>query len=282
MAEKAGKLGAVYAAYGAGIDVADEEVTLVAGAKSLVNTNVLVSKVTSDGAGANPITKAWYCTVAGSLVVTGGGADVVYVTYKYWDVNTFKKVTGIDIAFVDGGVDPDTITSIAGAFGDFAIGDIIIISGSTSNDGTYTLTGAAAGTLTVATGLLDAEAAGETVIIQTTSFVGQVAGFFSWSVNNISDVLETTDYSDVGIRTYIAALKGWEGSAERHWLTEENLDWIGEQLIIKFYVDNDSSPTLRYEGWVIVNSHSVTSAVDSLVSESLGFQGDSILSYENS
>jgi len=282
MAEKAGKLGAVYAAYGAGIDVADEEVTLVAGAKSLVNTNVLVSKVTSDGAGANPITKAWYCTVAGSLVVTGGGADVVYVTYKYWDVNTFKKVTGIDIAFVDGGVDPDTITSIAGAFGDFAIGDIIIISGSTSNDGTYTLTGAAAGTLTVATGLLDAEAAGETVIIQTTSFVGQVAGFFSWSVNNISDVLETTDYSDVGIRTYIAALKGWEGSAERHWLTEENLDWIGEQLIIKFYVDNDSSPTLRYEGWVIVNSHSVTSAVDSLVSESLGFQGDSILSYESS
>jgi len=282
MAEKSGKVGAVFAAYGAGIDVADEEVTLVAGAKSLVNTNVLVSKVTSDGAGANPITKAWYCTVAGSLVVTGGGADVVYVTYKYWDVNTFKKVTGIDIAFVDGGVDPDTITSIAGAFGDFAIGDIIIISGSTSNDGTYTLTGAAAGTLTVATGLLDAEAAGETVIIQTTSFVGQVAGFFSWSVNNISDVLETTDYSDVGIRTYIAALKGWEGSAERHWLTEENLDWIGEQLIIKFYVDNDSSPTLRYEGWVIVNSHSVTSAVDSLVSESLGFQGDSILSYENS
>jgi len=282
MAEKSGKVGAVFAAYGAGIDVADEEVTLVAGAKSLVNTNVLVSKVTSDGAGANPITKAWYCTVAGSLVVTGGGADVVYVTYKYWDVNTFKKVTGIDIAFVDGGVDPDTITSIAGAFGDFAIGDIIIISGSTSNDGTYTLTGAAAGTLTVATGLLDAEAAGETVIIQTTSFVGQVAGFFSWSVNNISDVLETTDYSDVGIRTYIAALKGWEGSAERHWLTEENLDWIGEQLIIKFYVDNDSSPTLRYEGWVIVNSHSVTSAVDSLVSESLGFQGDGILSYESS
>ena len=206
MAEKAGKIGSVHACYGSGIDVANESVTLVAGVKSLAYANVLVSKVTSDAGGANPITKAYYCTVAGSLVVTDGGTDTVYVTYTYW---------------------------VAGTFG----------------------------------------TAGE---------VGQVAGFFNWSVNNVSDVLETTDYSDVGIRTYIAALKGWEGSAERHFLTEENLDWIGKQLIIKFYIDNDSSPTLRYEGWVIVNSHSVTSAVDTLVNESLSFKGDSVLSYESS
>lgn len=205
ISEKSGKVGAVFACSGDGVAVANEEVILAAGVESLVNTNVLVSKVTSDDAGNNPITKAYYCTVAGSLVVTDGGTDTVYVTYTYW---------------------------VAGTFG----------------------------------------TAGE---------IGQVAGFFSWSVNNISDVLETTDYSDVGIRTYIAALKGWEGSAERHFLTEENLDWIGEQLIIKFYIDNDSSPTLRYEGWVIVNSHSVTSAVDSLVNESLSFKGDSVLSYES-
>jgi len=83
-----------------------------------------------------------------------------------------------------------------------------------------------------------------------------------------------------GHKTYIAAVKGWTGSAERHWLTEEVLEWIGDNLIIRFYVDESSD--LRYEGWVIVNTHGISSAVDTLVSESLGFQGDGILSYESS
>ena len=280
ISENSGKVCAVYAAYGAGIDVANEPVTLAAGVESLANTNVLVSKVTSDGAGANPITKAWYCTVQGELHVTNGGDVIVYVTYKYWNVKTYVKVTGDDIAFVDGGEGEDTITSVAEAFGDFTTGDIILISGSTSNDGTYTLTAAAAGTLTVATGLLTTEAAGETVTIQTTSLIAQVAGFFSWSFNRVGDPLEATDYSDAGHRTYIPGVDSWTGSAERHWLTELPLEWENTKLIIKFYVDVDSA--IRFEGWGLVTGHGVTSAVDTLVNESISFQGDGILSYESS
>jgi len=93
-------------------------------------------------------------------------------------------------------------------------------------------------------------------------------------------MLPTTDYCDDGHKTYIAALKGWTGSAERHWLTEEVLEWIGDNLIIRFYVDEAND--LRYEGWVNVDGHSITSAVDTLVNESLSFKGDSILSYESS
>ena len=361
MTEKAGKIGSVHACYGAGIDVANESVTLVAGVKSLAYANVLVSKVTSDAGGANPITKAYYCTVAGSLVVEDGGTDTVYVTYKYWNTLPFETVTGTDIAFVDGGGGADTITSVADAFGAFAIGDIITISGSTSNNITATLTAVAVGTITVATGTLTAELAGASVTIKTKlsgyekvtgddiafvdggagsedtitsvaeafgcfaigdiititgstsndqtativaveagvitvatallsdegasatvtieiNLVGQVCGFFNWGANNVCDILETTDFCDAGVRTYIAALKGWEGSAEKHWLTEENLDWIGDNLIIKFYIDVDN--TMRYEGWVIVDSHSITSSVDTLVDESLNFKGDGILSRE--
>jgi len=89
MTEKAGKLGAIYATYGDGIDVANEEVTLIAGVGSLAHTNVLVSKVTSDAGGTTPITKAYYCTVKGSLVVANGGSDTVYVTYKYWNEGVY-------------------------------------------------------------------------------------------------------------------------------------------------------------------------------------------------
>ena len=77
-------------------------------------------------------------------------------------------ITGTGIAFVDSG--PDTITDTGDGFVDagFEAGQIIIVSGSTSNDGTYTIDtgGVAAGTLTLIAGdTLIAEDAGDTVTI---------------------------------------------------------------------------------------------------------------------
>ena len=86
-----------------------------------------------------------------------------------------SSVTGVDIAFVDGGAGEDTITRTAADFvtAGFVVGDIITIAGSTSNDGDYTLTGVAAGVLNIATGSLTAEVAGDTV---TCSCAGQAYG----------------------------------------------------------------------------------------------------------
>lgn len=66
------------------------------------------------------------------------------------------------IAFVDGGVGSDTITDSGDGFvtAGFVVGDEITVSGTVSNDGTYTLTGVAAGTLTVATDSLTDESTG--------------------------------------------------------------------------------------------------------------------------
>jgi len=69
------------------------------------------------------------------------------------------------IAFVDGGGSSDTITDSADGFGDFASGDKIRVIGSSSNDGDYTLTAQADGTLTVATASFTAETASESVTI---------------------------------------------------------------------------------------------------------------------
>jgi len=266
---KAGKLGAVYAAYGAGIDVANEPVDLTTGVGTLLHTNVLVSKVTSDDAGANPITKAWYCTVKGSLVVSDGGTDEVYVTYKYWNEGVYAHKDAIEWTaeaekVVGDRVYPTTETLF---YYEVAEGD----AGTTGASEPETW-GTTVGATTVDDGV--------TWTCHSYSEVGQVCGFFSWSADNVCDMLPTTDYCDDGHKTYIAAVKGWTGSAERHWLTEEVLEWIGDNLIIRFYVDESSD--LRYEGWVIVNTHGISSAVDTLVSESLGFQGDGILSYESS
>jgi len=267
MTEKAGKLGAIYATYGDGIDKANESVALTAGVGSLANTNVLVSKVTSDSGGSNPITKAYYCTVAGSLVVADGGTDTVYVTYKYWNEGVYAHKDAIEWT----------------ASTEKSVGDRVFPT--TENDYYYecTVAGTSDSTEPSPWGTVVAGTTTDNTVTWTChsySEIGVVCGFFNWGADNVCDILETTDYCDDGHRTYIASLKGWSGSAERHWLTEEVLEWIGDSLIIRFYVDETND--LRYEGWVIVDGHSITSAVDTLVNESLSFKGDSILSSESS
>ena len=69
--------------------------------------------------------------------------------------------TGL-VAFVEG--TPDTITG-TGLFGEFAVGDIIEVSGSDKNDGLYTLAVVAANTLTVGAADLVTETADSTITI---------------------------------------------------------------------------------------------------------------------
>lgn len=64
-----------------------------------------------------------------------------------------------DLTFVDGGVGADTITTAAGDFvnAGFEATGIFIVSGSTNNDGSYTIVSVVAATITLATGTLTAE-----------------------------------------------------------------------------------------------------------------------------
>ncbi len=80
----------------------------------------------------------------------------------------FFSYTASTIAFHDNGVDPDTITGSANQFlnYNFAVGMPLVVSGSTLNDGTYTITGVTAGTLTLdSADVLADEAAGASVTL---------------------------------------------------------------------------------------------------------------------
>jgi len=78
------------------------------------------------------------------------------------------KIRATSIAFNENTVNRDTITDSASGFlvAGFAIGDQITVSGSASNDGTYTIDAVVAGTITIKSNEdLTAETAGETVKI---------------------------------------------------------------------------------------------------------------------
>jgi len=65
-------------------------------------------------------------------------------------------------------------------------------------------------------------------------------------------------------------------------LTDESLAaYIGVTKIIKLFLDSSSDPQLRYEGWAIVTGLNPSVGVDTIINESLTFQGTGQLSYES-
>ena len=87
---------------------------------------------------------------------------------------TTRTVTSTGIAFVDGGGSSDTITDSNAGFGVFAVGNYATIRGSSEsgNNTRVMLTGVAAGTLTVPTATVTAEAAGRSISITASDFIG--------------------------------------------------------------------------------------------------------------
>jgi len=95
------------------------------------------------------------------------------------------------IAFNDNGANPDTITDSGSGFvtAGFVDGDKITISGSTSNDGDYTIDTVVAGTITlIATDELTTEIAGDNVTI--------VANCDNWEVVSYNDQIIATNGID--------------------------------------------------------------------------------------
>jgi hypothetical protein len=91
--------------------------------------------------------------------------------YSLYRTRTFltETYTASTISFAE--ANPDTIDDSASGFGSFQAGQAIYVTGSTSNDGTYTIATAAAGTLTLQTADdLATEAAGDSVTITAMSY----------------------------------------------------------------------------------------------------------------
>ena len=112
--------------------------------------------------------------------------------------------------------------------------------------------------------------------------ISQVGGFFNWAITQGVGTLDKTDFQSSGWKEFLGGLKEWSASAERHWMTNESLNaWLGVTKIVKFFMDESSDPQLRYEGWAIVNGLNPAVAIDTIINESLSFQGTGQLSYEN-
>lgn len=115
--------------------------------------------------GRPEVYKQWY-SIFIKIKTTSGTALAMYYTLDNGTETSANMVNRDDIAFVDGGTGADTITTVAGDFvvAGFKAEDVLVITGTDSNDGNMTIVSVVAKTITLATGIVTAEAAGDAIL----------------------------------------------------------------------------------------------------------------------
>jgi len=102
----------------------------------------------------------------------------------------------------------------------------------------------------------------------------EAGGFTNWSFDVTCDMLDSTDFRTAGWREFTPGLKGWTGSAERHWIHEMMTDLMGNKAIVRFYLDNETAAANKYyTGWCKLSGFSPNNAVDTLLDQGLAMQG---------
>lgn len=100
----------------------------------------------------------------------------------------------------------------------------------------------------------------------------QCGGFFNWSIDTDAEDADATTYASDGWKEFQRVLKGWSGSAEAYWGDDRLFKSLGEIIVVKLFVDSGASQKCL-EGFALINSEGIETAVDSLVQETIDFQG---------
>lgn len=97
-------------------------------------------------------------------------------------------------------------------------------------------------------------------------------GFFSWNLDLTCDTHDVTDFGSAGWRNHIAGLRGWSGSAERHWKDSDfSVNVSGRRVVLRFYLDETNSD--YYTAWGLVSGVSTGANVGEVIDETINFQG---------
>jgi len=99
-----------------------------------------------------------------------------------------------------------------------------------------------------------------------------VAGINSWSIDYEADALETTDFGDVGVKSYIIGGSGWSGSFEGY---KDGVPQglAGASVTLSLYED----ATYLWTGDAFITGVHASSSHDGIVSYSYDFQGTGVL-----
>jgi predicted secreted protein len=99
-----------------------------------------------------------------------------------------------------------------------------------------------------------------------------VAGIKSWTIDYNSDALETTDFADAGVKSYIIGGSGWSGTFEGY-KDGAPQELAGASITLSLYEDD----THLWTGSAFITGISASTSHDGIVSYSYTFQGTGAL-----
>ena len=102
----------------------------------------------------------------------------------------------------------------------------------------------------------------------------QVTGIKSWTLDYTADTLETTDFADVGVKTYVIGGSGWSGSFEGFKDTTP-LPLAGAAVTLKLYESQTANQF--WTGSAFLTGIHVNTSSDGIVTYSYDFQGTAAL-----
>ncbi len=101
-----------------------------------------------------------------------------------------------------------------------------------------------------------------------------VTGIKSWSIDYTADPLETTDFADAGVKSYVIGGSGWSGSFEGFKDgTPQGLAGAAITLTLK----ETQTGTQVWTGSAFITGVHATTGADGIVSYSYDFQGTGAL-----
>ena len=113
----------------------------------------------------------------------------------------------------------------------------------------------------------------------TRYLLSQTGGFYKWAITIAADIYDKTDFRSVaGWKEKGAALLGWTGGADRHWIHPGFAREAGDRFIVKFY--ETEAGDRRWEGWTIMEGVTDTVEVSTLIEEAVTFAGTDVLNFE--
>ena len=99
-----------------------------------------------------------------------------------------------------------------------------------------------------------------------------VSGIKSWTLDYNSDALETTDFADAGVKSYIIGGSGWSGSFEGY-KDGAPQALAGAAVTLSLYED----ATYLWTGSAFITGISASTSADGIVSYSYQFTGTGAL-----
>jgi predicted secreted protein len=102
----------------------------------------------------------------------------------------------------------------------------------------------------------------------------EVTGIKSWTLDYTIDTLDTTDFDDAGVRTYIVGCSSWSGSFEGY-KDGTPLPLAGDAVTIKLYESQTASQF--WTGSAFITGIHTNTSHDGIVTYAYDFQGTGAL-----